>query len=228
MIKFPSLARRRLLWLPTVWGWIAVLLISGVTTILAVRNLYPFLAVNEPVGGRVLVVEGWMSPEALDNAVAAYRTRGYERLITTGAPMEGWSLREGYATYADRAAAYLAEQGIPRSAVVSVPAPRSAQDRTYLSAVMVREWAREARVQLPQIDLLSSGPHARRSRLLYQLAFGPQTKIGVLAASESSYDTQSWWLSSEGARDVLDQAIEFVWAKLFFWPSNDPSRERWG
>jgi hypothetical protein len=227
MMKFPRLARRRLVWLPTLWGWAVLLSLGTAVTILAGRNLYTFLAVNQPMGARVLIVEGWMGPQALDEAVAAYRKGGYERLVTTGAPADLWSGRQGYANYADRAAAYLIERGIASSAVTAVPAPESAQDRTYLSAVVVRDWAQQSQLALPAVDVFSIGPHARRSRLLYQLAFGPTVKVGVWAASQASYPT-SWWRTSTGVREVLDQAIALAWVEIFFWPSGDLTRQRYG
>src|SRR4051812_37479071 len=184
VMKLPTFFRRRWLWIPTALGWaimavIAVLVIVGIA-----RNLYSFLAVSEPVGAPVLIVEGWMGPDALEDALALYRQHRYERIITTGLPADPWTRRQGYESYADRAAAYLIERGVPRSVVTAVRAPASAQDRTYLSAVMVRDWARLSTIALPAVDILSVGPHARRSRLLYQLAFGPSMKIGVMAARQ--------------------------------------------
>jgi hypothetical protein len=226
-MKFPPLARRRALWFPTIWGWAALVLLGTAVTMLVGRNLLTFLAVNEPVGAHVLIVEGWMGPEALDEVVAVYRKGRYERVITTGGPADLWSRRQGYATYADRAADYLVERGIGSSAVVPIPAPESAQDRTYLSAVMVRDWARQSQFDIPAIDVFSIGPHARRTRLLYELAFGPNVKVGVVAATHLPYPIY-WWRTTTGAREVVDQAIALAWVKIFFWPSGDPIRQRYG
>ena len=58
--------RQRQIWMPTTYGWIFLLLIVVVTSILLVINLYAFLAPSEPVGARVLVVEGWLDSWELD------------------------------------------------------------------------------------------------------------------------------------------------------------------
>ena len=217
-MKLPHLVQRRELWFPTLWGWGALLFIGVAIVLLLGRNLYSFLAVNDPVRAQVLIVEGWMGPDELDQAIAAYRAGHYERIVTTGGPLYSWP--RTHATYADRAADYLRQEGIPPSSVIAVHAPKSAQERTYLSAVMVREWARQTGLNLPAVDVFSVGTHARRSRLLYRLAFGSDLRVGVLAGTPSDYDPAAWWRTSVGARDVLDQAIGLLWVKLFFWPVN--------
>ena len=211
------LLRRREIWLPTIWGWLALLLVAAATVVFVGRSLHPFLALNEPVGARVLVVEGWMEPQGLDQAIAAFRSGHYERVVTTGGPID-WPRLNGAATFAERAANYLKKHGLADATVTDISAPKTAQDRTYHSAVMVREWAQRTGLALDALDVFSFGTHARRSRLLYRLAFGPNVGVGILAAWPSDYDAMTWWRTSTGARDVLDQAIGLFWVKCFFWP----------
>jgi hypothetical protein len=189
------------------------------------RNLHPFLAPTEPVGARFIVVQGWLSPEGLDQAVGAYRNGGYQRIVTTGGPIEHWPGQHGHATYAERAADYLKRHGLANVSVTAVPAPASAQDRTYLSAVAVRAWAQQSGLDVVTLDVFSSGTRARRSRLLYRRAFGPDVKVGIIAARSSDYDARAWWRTSAGAKDVLDQAIGLLWVKCCFWPPPPGSRD---
>jgi hypothetical protein len=222
------LFRQRQLWLPTLWGWLVLLLAGAALGLAAGRNLYGFLALHRPVGGPLLVVEGWMEPAALEEAAAAFRAGGYQRVVTTGGPIEHWPGYRGHATFAERAAEYLQMHGVPASALSAVPAPASAQERTFLSAVMVREWAKQNRLGVDRLDVYSYGTHARRSRLLYRIAFGPGVRVGTYAAAPSEYEPLTWWRSSVGARDVLDQAIGLLWVKLFFRPPPPGSHEeRW-
>jgi hypothetical protein len=226
-MKRPVLFRRCEIWLPTIWGWLAILLIGATAVVLIARNLYAFLAPNEPVGARILVVEGWMDPEDLDQAIAVFRSGGYERVVTTGGPMN-WLEPGGPVSFAERAARYLKRNGFADSSVTAVPAPHSAQERTYLSAVMVREWAKRSGLAIDAIDVFSSGTHARRSRYLYRLAFGPNIKVGILAARPGTYDGGRWWRTGIGSRDVLDQAIGLFWTACFFRPPPPGSHEeRW-
>jgi hypothetical protein len=211
-----KLFRRREVWLPTLWGWAIVLLVLAALSVIAARTIHGFLAASDPVGARVLVVEGWMGPEELDETIAVFRARGYERLITTGGPIRRWPPAPGPATYAEQAAWYLREHGVPETALTAVPARAASRDRTYSSAVTLREWAKRSGLRLEAIDLISDGPHARRSRLLYQMAFGPGVKVGILATRSYDYDAAKWWRSSIGSKNVIEQAIDFAWVKCCF------------
>src|SRR5947209_2963999 len=205
------LVQRREVWLPTIWGWLALFLVAAALGIALVRMLYPFLALNAPVGARVLVVEGWLGSQELDDAAAIFRRGGYERVLTTGGPIPAGADSLPQLSYAEAAARYLKRHGLADAPVIAVPAPMTTHDPTFHSALMVRNWARREGLELEAIDVVSQCPHARRSRLLYQLAFGPQVRVGVLATRVADYDAGRWWRSSAGARDVWDQATGLVW-----------------
>jgi len=67
---------RRLLW----WA-LAGPLVALVATVLWA---FPFLAITAPSGSKVLVVEGWMDPGALQEAAALAVDSGYRHIYTTG------------------------------------------------------------------------------------------------------------------------------------------------
>jgi len=73
---------------------------------------------------------------------------------------------------------------------------------------------------------MTLGPHARRSRLLFQKAFGKEVKVGVISVEDRDYDPAHWWRSSEGVREVLGEAIAYFYAKFFFSPSSRRHVER--
>jgi uncharacterized SAM-binding protein YcdF (DUF218 family) len=221
-----ALCHKRQIWLPTIFGWLLLLTFISILCVFAARNIYKFLAPNDPVDARVLVVEGWLAPKELDQAIQAFRINGYTRIITTGGPTE-WPETK-YGNYAAMAADYLSQHGISRDLMLVVPAPPSAQERTFLSAVMLRETIQRSRNKLDAIDLFSSGAHARRSRLLFQMALGPVVRVGVLAAKPNSYDPAAWWRTSKGVESIIFQSIGLVWVKCFFWPGPPGSqKELW-
>jgi hypothetical protein len=113
------LVRRREVWLPTLWGWLLILVVVALAVVTVGRKLYPFLAINEPSGGKILVIEGWMEADGLDQAVAVFRNGSYELAVTTGTPFTQWSQGNAYRTGAERAAEYLKSRGVPPSAVSS-------------------------------------------------------------------------------------------------------------
>lgn len=222
------------MWFPTLWGGFVLLVLAAVTSVALALAANGFLAPNEPArdklgrGASTLVVEGWMTESELAQAVVAFQRGGYERVLTTGGPIPQWSSADEDKTFALRAADYLRTHGLASVPVVAVPAPASQQDRTFLSAVMVREWARRSGVKFEAIDLVSAGVHARRSRLLYRMALGADVEIGVLAAQPADFDAQRWWSSSSGIKSTLGEALSLIWTKCCFWPGPPGSHEeRW-
>ena len=213
-----ALFRQRMVLLPTFFGWILLTVIGLVMCVLGLRNIYAFLAQNDPIGARILVVEGWLAPEELDQAIQAFKKGGYERVVTTGGPIMGWPELSAHASYAGLAADYFAQHGIPRDMILVVPTPKSARERTFLSAVVLHDSAQQLGIDLDAIDLFSSGAHARRSRLLFQMAFGPDARVGVLAAKPTEYDPDAWWRTSSGTESMILQSIGLAWVKCFFWP----------
>lgn len=231
----PALFRRRHVWLPTLWGAALAVVAFAAIVVALIANAPGYLAVTEPArgvngnGARVLIVEGWMDDRELDQAVALFRRGHYERIVTTGGPIESWTgLPLPWNNYAERGARYLAAHGLADATIVAVPAPASAQDRTFLSAVVVREWAARERIRLDAVDLLSVGVHARRSRMMFRAAFGPGVEVGVIAAQPSLPDPQRWWKTSSGAKIVLGESISLAWTACCFWPPAAGSHEeRW-
>ena len=229
MMKRIALFRPRQIWMPTMYGWFSLMAITLVMCLFVVNNIYSFLAQNEPIRARVLVVEGWLAPEELDQAVQAFKKGGYERVVTTGGPIMGWPELYRHTNYAKMAADYLAQHGIPRNLIISVPTPKSAQERTFLSAVVLRDSAHQLGITFDAMNLFSSGAHSRRSRLLFQMAFGQKVRIGILASRPSEYDPEAWWRSSSGVESIIFQSIGLLWVKCFFWPGPPGSKqELWG
>jgi uncharacterized SAM-binding protein YcdF (DUF218 family) len=217
MLLMGSWLKRREVWVPTLRGWLALLVISAAIAGLSISQVHDFLAQQRPAPkAELLVVEGWLTEEALDEAAEIFLTGSYSMLVTTGGPIEAWARLYGHETFADRAADYLVQHGLPASKVHAVSAPASARNRTFLAAVMLREWLEDGDIKYESIDVLSSGVHARRSRWMFQAALGPEVKVGVRAAAPTSYDAQVWWRSSDGAKTVLGEAISLAWTACCF------------
>jgi hypothetical protein len=228
-MKRLALVRRRSVWLPTAWGWLALLLVAGAGAVIAARNVYSFLATTEPVGARTLVVEGWLPPTELDQAIDVFRAGGYRRIVTTGGPISNEFERWGADSYAERARSYLLRKGVPDDTVIAVRAPASAQDRSFLSAVVVREWLARDGEATEALDVFSSGVHSRRSRALYRMAFGAPVRVGIYAATPSRPSPETWWRTSAGVKEVPLEALGWLWTKLFFRPAKPGSHEEmWG
>jgi hypothetical protein len=223
------LLRRRELWVPTLAGWALLALVAGLALAALVGGVYGHLALSAPTGRGLLVVEGWLPAEAVAEAVDLYRRGSYRRLIATGGPMVEGICPACFAGYSDRVAALVRGFGLPEEELAVVPAPASAQERTFRSAVSVRQWVETSGTPVEFLDVYSLGPHARRSRWLYQQAFGDAIAVGVIAAAPRAYDPSAWWQSSDGARDVLSELAAWLWVRTIFDPGEPGSSlEEWG
>src|SRR5437764_3673419 len=79
-----GLWQRRQCLVPTWRGWFSIAVVIGLATVAGIRGAYPFLAVNDPRPGGVLVVEGWAPDYALEAAIAETKQYNYEKVFVTG------------------------------------------------------------------------------------------------------------------------------------------------
>jgi uncharacterized SAM-binding protein YcdF (DUF218 family) len=216
-----GLLRRRECLVPTWRGWVLLLASCALLAVVLVRTVYPFLAVEDPKPDGVLVVEGWASDRVLQFAVGEFHRGHYAKLYATGGPVElGGPLSE-YKTYAELAAATLLKLGLNTNDVQAVPATAVRRDRTYNSAVFLKKWLREHGVAAATFNLITVGPHARRSRLMFEKALGEGAVVGVVAIPSDEYDPGQWWRSSAGVRTVIGEAMAYGYARFLFHPPKE-------
>lgn len=214
-----GLMRRRQCVVPSWRGWLVILLVIGTAATIAVRNAYYFLAVTDPSPGDVLVVEGWGSDFFMKDAIEEFRRGHYKEMFVTGGPIEKGAMFSEYKTFAELAAATLVRMGFDPALLHAIPAQEARRDRTYTSALALKKWFREHGMNVTSLTLMSGGPHTRRSRLLYEKAFGSGVKIGVIAVEDPEADPQHWWTTSQGFRSVTDEMVAYVYARFLFQPS---------
>lgn len=208
------LIQRKEQWTLTVAGWIVTLISIVVLLAIAIANIYPFLSVNQPIAADVLVVEGWMPDYAIEDAIAEFKTGDYRQVITTGTPLsKGYYLAE-YKNFANLTAATFIALGLNPDRIISVPTSYVKKDRTYASAVALREWLLNSDLNIKSLNLFSLGPHTRRSWLIFKTVLAPEYKVGSLAAKPQEYDAKNWWQYSEGVRIVIGEAIAYIYGYL--------------
>jgi hypothetical protein len=216
-----GLLRRRECLVPTWRGWLLLTASAGLLALVLVRTAYPFLAVEDPQPGGALIVEGWVSDTALKVAIKEFRSNHYDKLYVTGGPVELGAPLSEYRTYAELGAATLLKLGMTTNEVQAVPAEMVRRDRTYNSAVFLKKWLRGHGVSPVKYNLLTVGPHARRSRLMFEKAFGKGTTVGVIAIPNEDYDPHHWWSSSAGVRTVIGEAMAYGYARFLFYPKEE-------
>jgi len=180
-------------------------------------NVDTFLAPTQRVDTDILVVEGWVHPYTANVGAEEFKSHSYHRVLTTGGPVVGnGGYINDYQTSASVGADLLKKAGIPAEVVQMVPSHVIGRDRTYNSAVALRDWLREHNLQVRAINILTEGAHARRTRLLFQRALGANVAVGVIAVPSPDFDAKRWWYYSEGVEDVVDQGIGYLYAISFF------------
>jgi uncharacterized SAM-binding protein YcdF (DUF218 family) len=190
-------------------------------------RVYPFLAVTHRVDTNVLVVEGWIHEYAIRAAVAEFRSKSYQRVFTTGGPVEGTGgYMNDYQTSASVGADLLTKCGLANESVQMVPSRVMDRDRTYGSAVALRNWFRENNMPVRSMNVVTEDVHARRTGLLFRKALGDDVAVGVIAVPNPDYDSRHWWRYSQSVKDVSTEAIAYVYAKLLFFPPEASDQEK--
>ena len=221
-MKLPVLFRRRSLVLPTLPGVILILVVLGLSIYFAFQNVSTFLAVNEPIGAEYLVIEGWLGKNELKQAYRIFGSRDYRLAIVSGGPITD-EFNSGPPSFAERARTYLLSIGFPEDQLFSAPAPFSAKDRTFVSAVKVRDWFVSHGIIVDSLDIFSGDVHSRRSRDIYRLAFGEAVKIGVYSSKPDEFDLTRWWQTSDAAKSVATELLGWLMVKCCFNPGQPGS-----
>jgi hypothetical protein len=220
--KWFNLITRRERWGLTWRGWLLVLLamMGGIASLLL--TVHPFLALNQPVKSSVLVVEGWMSTGELHEVADLIQREKYQMVYTTGGPLDDRDDKNDESnTFALGAARQLCTFGIPQALVQPAPCLAWQRDRTYSSAVALREWLRSHGKTVASLNVATEGAHARRTLLMYESAFGGNgTSLGVISINNHFYEPDHWWRYSEGIKTVISEGAAYLYVKLLFHPGS--------
>jgi len=206
---------RATLWLPTWRLTIPVLLGLSLILFISVRSTHAFLSLNAPVEANILVVEGWAPDYALVEAVQEFERGDYALVVASGGPLERGSLVTGYDTYAELAEASLKKLGMKSEDLIAAPAEKVFRNRTFVSAVSVRELLAERAIEITGVNVVSVGTHARRSWIVYTKVLRDTCPVGVISLAPRDYDPDRWWTSSDGVKTTLTETIGWLYEVLF-------------
>ena len=185
----------------------------------AFNMIFPFLAQNDSIRCDLLVVEGWVPDYSLQDVKAEFEDGGYNLLVITGPPiLKGEPFAE-FKTFPEFTKAILLKKGWDEHKVVAIPSGEAVRDRTYASALALKRWISDSKRNVQRINIYSMGAHARRTRMLFRMAFKDQIEVGVIAGKDLRFDGKHWWRTSEGVRTILDEMIAYLYARLIFSPA---------
>ena len=215
-VRLGGLLVRRYCWTLSLFAKLLLLSLLIAFAVVVFFGIYPFLAVTHRVDADVLVVEGWIDRNAIQIAVEEFNTHRYTRVFTTGGPVAG---KGGYVndfqTSASVGAELLEKAGLA-DRVQMVPSHVTGRDRTYSSAIALRDWFRAHKMQVLAINIVTEDVHARRTRLLFEKALGPQTRVGIIAVPNIDYDARHWWLYSQGVESIIGESVGYLYSRLLF------------
>lgn len=218
---WPRFFSRQLRWGPTWRGWLLLIACASIVGVTLLRSIHPFLALNQPLNADVLVIEGWIPEHALVRCADLIKKGSFKAVVTVGGPVTGMaSPANDDDTHAWVAMRRLQKLGVDRSAIQIVPSNRAARDRTFRFAIDVRTWLQRERIDARTINVVTLGPHARRSRLLFQHVFRDSAEVGVIAMPVEEYDPKRWWRYSEGIREVIAETAAYLYARFLFSPED--------
>ena len=207
MTRLGGLLVRRECWTLSLPGKLLVVSLAGISAFSGIFEAYPFLAVNHPIPANVLVVEGWIRTYTLSQVADEFKRGHYQRLLfVRSLDIDEYEYETGRAT--------LLKYGVPADSLDTLYYPVVRKDRTYHTALAVKNWLAKHELSLASVNVVTVGPHARRSRLTFEKTFG--TPVGIIALDDEAYDSRHWWRTSEGVREVIGETIAYTYAKFFF------------
>jgi len=225
--RFLGILTRKERWGLSWRGWLILALLAGSNAGLLLFSVQPFLAETHRVNTNLLVVEGWIHEYAIRAAVKEFGDGSYQRVFTTGGPVAGsGGYINDYNTSASVGADLLKKYGLSDESVQMVPSRIMDRDRTYGSAVALRNWFREHNLAVRGINVLTEDVHARRTRLLFHKALGNDINVGIIAVPNPDYDSRHWWRYSAGVKDVVSEVASYMYARLLFYPAEPPPDEK--
>ncbi len=209
------------------WGMLSGTLVALV--ILFTLTIYPFLAPTQSVQGKVLVADQVLPNHALEKVRDRFQNGNYQLLVTSGGKLLALpavicklieTCQDGhlsrYKTRAQLNAATLAARGIPAKKIIVASSPPARKDRTYVAALEVKKQLAEKGLLPATLDVVSLGPHSRRTWIIYQMIFSPETQVGIYSIKPRDYNPERWWGSSAGFRTTVGETIAYLYARLIF------------
>jgi hypothetical protein len=179
-----------------------IFLAISIALIIYTRNIHRFLSISKPVNAKVLVIEDGAPLHLIEMAAFEFKEHDYSVLMILG-KTNRWIIP------------YLINEGIDEDKTVRISVDTVERDRTFASAIALKNWFLTSQNYDKSINVLTLGVHARRSWMLFRSALGPEFSVGVIAYDDPAYDRHRWWSSSEGFKKVIDETIAYVYTRIF-------------
>ena len=205
-------------WGLTPWGLLLLIILLFFIITLIFRNIYPTLAPIEREKSDVLVLEGFATDHVMKLAMKEFTAGKYRLLVVTGAPLEYGDMLSAYHNTATVAGKSLLKMGFDSTRLVIVTTADLRNERTYNSAVSLRQWMVTSKPDIRSLNLITTAVHGGRSRLLFRKALGDSIRVGIISVPGLYYGASDWLKTSKGFRETMNEAIGYFYIRWFFRP----------
>jgi len=104
---------------------------------------------------------------------------------------------------AENARVRLILKGIDSSLITAVPAERVRINRTFSSALAFREWVKLNNADIKGINIVSMGPHARRTWMTYNKVLNNKYEIGIISVPDNTVQSSHIRMVIKTLRETL-------------------------
>lgn len=120
-----------------------------------------------------------------------------------------------YHSVAALAARELISHGISESQIIIVPASEKASNRTFNSALAVRNWFDSSRIKPAPVNIFTENIHARRTHLLYSKALGlKKEEIGIISMTDSTGDARQ--NNKISNKNIISELAGYLYYRYLF------------
>ena len=172
-----------------------------------------FFSLTRPLPADVLIVEGWIGSDGIRAAADEFRRGAYKYVVATGGLM-GNRVDNNRSSYAEMARDELVQSGVPESRIIVSSIGGIEHERTFNSAVAAWTSTHSAGIRPAAVNVFTLGPHARRSRLVYEKVYAPDVPVGVIAFVPSVYRSEPWWQSTRRTKCLLKETVGYPFELL--------------
>ena len=117
-------------------------------------------------------------------------------------------------TLAESAKDKLIALGIDSGIIIAVMCQRVRINRTLTSALAVRDWLEKSDIGIKGINIISMGPHARRTWMTYNKILNEKYEIGIISIP----DNNNHQLSRRNTLNILRQTLGILYYWLILTP----------
>jgi hypothetical protein len=111
---------------------------------------------------------------------------------------------------AEYAAFILSRLGFTDS-IKAIPVINTKFSRTYSCALAFKEWYLKSSFKDNSVNIVSLGPHSRRTWMTYRRVLGKNADVGIIMVNNEKYNKNNWWKSLYGIKATIHEMASYIY-----------------